>query len=249
MSNIAYIKNDGIVEIVINRPEKKNSLTAKMYGDLNDSFNQAALDNTVQVVNLKGQGGTFTAGNDINDFATTPKNTTSETTNVMKFIKTVSNFEKPIIASVNGMAIGIGVTILMHCDFVYTTRGTTFLLPFVKLGLCPEAASSILLPLNSNGLMSKEKLLLGEPFDADEALKMGIVTAIFDEDKELTNKSNETANKICQLPATSLITTKKLINQTFKDLINKRINEEGKTLFKLLHSQDAKSAFAKFLNS
>ena len=87
----------------------------------------------------------------------------------------------------------------MHCDFVYTTRGTTFLLPFVKLGLCPEAASSILLPLNSNGLKSKEKLLLGEPFDADEALKMGIVTAIFDED-QLIKYSNETANKICQLP-------------------------------------------------
>ena len=149
----------------------------------------------------------------------------------------------------NGLAIGIGVTILMHCDFVYAAKSTTFLLPFVNLGLCPEAASSILIPLNSNALKAKEKLLLGEPFTADEALKMGIVTDIFDTDDQLIKRTKQTADKLCQLPTIAVSTTKKLINQTFQDLINARIKLEGETLFSLLQSPDAKAAFAKFLKN
>ena len=137
----------------------------------------------------------------------------------------------------------------MHCDFVYASKDTTFLLPFVNLGLCPEAASSILIPLNSNALKAKEKLLLGEPFTADEAFKMGMVTDIFENDEELIMRSQQTADKLCQLPKMALFTTKKLINQTFKDLINARIKLEGETLFNLLQSPNAKAAFANFLKT
>ena len=249
MTNIGYKENDGVVEITIKRPEKKNSLTSHMYEELNACFSQASLDDSVVVVILKGQGDIFTAGNDINDFANTPKVTDAESTNVIKFIKSVANFKKPIIANVNGLAIGIGVTILMHCDFVYAAKSTTFLLPFVNLGLCPEAASSILIPLNSNALKAKEKLLLGKPFTADEALKMGIVTDIFDTDDQLIKRTKETADTLCQLPKMAVSTTKKLINQTFQDLINARIKLEGETLFSLLQSPDAKAAFAKFLKN
>ena len=249
MSNIGYKKNDRVAEITINRPEKKNSLTSEMYRELTSYFNQAGLDESITIVRLKGKGDIFTAGNDITDFANTPKITNAENTNVIKFIKTVANFEKPIIANVNGLAIGIGVTILMHCDFVYATKKTTFLLPFVNLGLCPEAASSILIPFNSSALKAKEKLLLGEPFTADEALKMGIVTDIFDNEEELIKRSQKTADKLCQLPKSAVSITKKLINQTFKDIINSRIKLEGETLFNLLQSTDAKTAFAKFLKN
>ena len=220
-----------------------------MYGDLKECFDRASDDSKIRLVILKGQGEVFTAGNDINDFVSIPEGVDCRETNVIKFIQTVSDFPKPIIANVNGLAIGIGVTILMHCDFVYSTKDTKFLLPFVNLGLCPEAASSILIPLNSNMLIAKEKLLLGEPFDPAEALNMGIVSKIYDTEKEMVATTSETAKKICNSPSSSISFTKKLINQTFKEMIKNRILMEGQKLFELLHSDEAKAAFSKFLKN
>ena len=249
MRNIKYLASDNLAEIIINRPEKKNSLTSEMYGDLKECFDRASDDSKIRLVILKGQGEVFTAGNDINDFVSIPEGVDCRETNVIKFIQTVSDFPKPIIANVNGLAIGIGVTILMHCDFVYSTKDTKFLLPFVNLGLCPEAASSILIPLNSNMLIAKEKLLLGEPFGSAEALNMGIVSKIYDTEKEMVEITSETAAKICNLPSSSISFTKKLINQTFKEMIKNRILMEGQKLFELLHSDEAKAAFSKFLKN
>ena len=249
MRNIKYLARDNLAEIIINRPEKKNSLTSEMYGDLKECFDRASDDSKIRLVILKGQGEVFTAGNDINDFVSIPEGVDCRETNVIKFIQTVSDFQKPIIANVNGLAIGIGVTILMHCDFVYSTKDTKFLLPFVNLGLCPEAASSILIPLNSNMLIAKEKLLLGEPFDPAEALNMGIVSKIYDTEKEMVATTYETAKKICNSPSSSISFTKKLINQTFKEMIKNRILMEGQKLFELLHSDEAKAAFSKFLKN
>ena len=249
MRNIKYLTRDNLAEIIINRPEKKNSLTSEMYGDLKECFDRASDDSKIRLVILKGQGEVFTAGNDINDFVSIPEGVDCRETNVIKFIQTVSDFPKPIIANVNGLAIGIGVTILMHCDFVYSIKDTKFLLPFVNLGLCPEAASSILIPLNSNMLIAKEKLLLGEPFGSAEALNMGIVSKIYDTEKEMVEITSETATKICNLPSSSISFTKKLINQTFKEMIKNRILMEGQKLFELLHSDEAKAAFSKFLKN
>ena len=249
MRNIKYLTRDNLAEIIINRPEKKNSLTSEMYGDLKECFDRASDDSKIRLVILKGQGEVFTAGNDINDFVSIPEGVDCRETNVIKFIQTVSDFPKPIIANVNGLAIGIGVTILMHCDFVYSTKDTKFLLPFVNLGLCPEAASSILIPLNSNMLIAKEKLLLGEPFGSAEALNMGIVSKIYDTEKEMVEITSDTATKICNLPSSSISFTKKLINQTFKEMIKNRILMEGQKLFELLHSDEAKAAFSKFLKN
>ena len=249
MKNIKYLARDNLAEIIINRPDKKNSLTSEMYGDLKECFDRSSDDSKIRLVILKGEGEVFTAGNDINDFVNIPEGVDCRETNVIKFIQTVSDFQKPIIANVNGLAIGIGVTILMHCDFVYSTRDTKFLLPFVNLGLCPEAASSILIPLNSNMLIAKEKLLLGEPFDPAEALNMGIVSKIYDTEKEMVEITSETATKICNLPSSSISFTKKLINQTFKEMIKNRILMEGQKLFELLHSDEAKAAFSKFLKN
>ena len=249
MRNVKYLTSDNLAEIIIDRPEKKNSLTSEMYGDLKECFDRASDDIKIRLVILKGQGEVFTAGNDINDFVSVPEGVDCRETNVIKFIQTVSDFQKPIIANVNGLAIGIGVTILMHCDFVYSTKDTKFLLPFVNLGLCPEAASSILIPLNSNMLIAKEKLLLGEPFDSAEALNMGIVSKIYDTEKEMVETTSETAKKLCNLPSSSILFTKKLINQTFKEMIKNRILMEGQKLFELLHSDEAKAAFSKFLKN
>ena len=249
MRNIKYLVRDNLAEIIINRPEKKNSLTSEMYGDLKECFDRASDDSKIRLVILKGQGEVFTAGNDINDFVNIPEGVDCRETSVIKFIQTVSDFQKPIIANVNGLAIGIGVTILMHCDFVYSTKDTKFLLPFVNLGLCPEAASSILIPLNSNMLIAKEKLLLGEPFGSAEALNMGIVSKIYDTEKEMVEITSETATKICNLPSSSISFTKKLINQTFKEMVKNRILMEGQKLFELLHSDEAKAAFSKFLKN
>ncbi len=190
-----------------------------------------------------------TAGNDINDFISMPKGLDCRETHVIKFIQAVSDFQKPIIANVNGLAIGIGVTILMHCDFVYSTKETRFMLPFVNLGLCPEAASSILIPLNSNMLIAKEKLLLGEAFDSADALKMGIVSKIFNTEQEMVETTSETTAKLCDLPSSSISSTKKLINLTFKEIIKARIIVEGEKLFELLHTEEAKKAFSKFLRN
>ncbi len=249
MRNIKYLARDNLAEIIMNRPEKKNSLTSEMYGDLKECFDRASDDSKIRLVILKGQGEVFTAGNDINDFVNIPEGVDCRETSVIKFIQTVSDFQKPIIANVNGLAIGIGVTILMHCDFVYSTKDTKFLLPFVNLGLCPEAASSILIPLNSNMLIAKEKLLLGEPFGSAEALNMGIVSKIYDTEQEMVEITSETSTKICNLPSSSISFTKKLINQIFKEMIKNRILMEGQKLFELLHSDEAKAAFSKFLKN
>ncbi len=171
---------DGIQTIAFNRPAKKNAITAAMYAQLADAFREAQDDAAVRVIVVVGQPAIFTAGNDLEDFLRSPPS--DDDSPVFRFLHGIRTAEKPVVAAVRGAAIGIGTTLLLHCDLVYAGRGARFALPFVQLGICPEAASSLLLPQMVGHHRAAEKLLLGEPFGADEACAMGFVNEVLDDD-------------------------------------------------------------------
>ncbi|MFL2799855.1 MAG: enoyl-CoA hydratase [Paracoccaceae bacterium] len=247
MKNILVSFNAGVAKVSINRPDKKNSLTGQMYKIMDDAFKKARDREDIKVVHLVGEGGIFSAGNDITSFANANPNTVSDETEVMSFLYEISSFPKPIIAEVSGLAVGVGVTCLLHCDFVYAESETKFSLPFVKLGLCPEAASTLILPRVSGYLKAAEKLLLGDNFNALDALDMGIVTRIF-KAAELSKAVKSTCDKLVSLPPNSLRISKKFLKSEIKEGVKERMKEEGDMLSKLLNSDEAKDAFANFLN-
>jgi enoyl-CoA hydratase/carnithine racemase len=247
MESILVSFNSGIAKISINRPDKKNSLTSEMYRALDDAFKQSRERDDIKVVHLTGEGGTFSVGNDIQSFAKASPNTLSDETEVMGFLKEISSFPKPIVAEVSGLAVGVGVTCLLHCDFVYVETETMFSLPFVKLGLCPEAASTLILPRISGYLKSAEKLLLGDTFGSAEAFNMGIATKVLEKSK-LADTVAETCLKISNLPPNSIRVTKAFLKSEIKKDVQDRMKIEGDMLWKLLNSIEAKEAFDQFLS-
>ena len=247
MENILVSFNAGVAKISINRPHKKNSLTGQMYRTMDDAFKEARNREEIKVVHLCGEGGVFSAGNDITSFANANPNTVSDDTEVMGFLYEISSFPKPIIAEVSGLAVGVGVTCLLHCDFVYAESETKFSLPFVKLGLCPEAASTLILPRISGYLKAAEKILLGDNFNASDALDMGIITRIC-KATELSDAVKSTCDKLVSLPPNSLRISKKLLKSEIKEGIKEKMKEEADMLWSLLNSDEAKDAFANFLS-
>ena len=176
MAEIQVERADGVMTITIARPAKKNALTAAMYQTMADALAEAQEDKAVRVILLRGGDGNFTSGNDLEDFLKSPPK--DDTAPVFQFLARISSASKPIVAAVPGLAIGVGVTMLLHCDLVYAADTATFSLPFTQLGLCPEAASSALLPRLAGHQVAAEKLLLGEAFDALEAHRIGIVNRV-----------------------------------------------------------------------
>ena len=174
--HIEIARSGAVVTIRIARPEKKNALTGAMYTAMSDALDDAHADDAVRVVVFGGAGGVFTSGNDLLDFATAPP--TGADSPVMRFLRTVSTFPKGVVAGVSGLAIGIGTTMLLHCDLVVADPATRFSLPFINLGLVPEAASSLLLTRMLGHVRASELLLLGEMFDAPTAERYGIVNRI-----------------------------------------------------------------------
>lgn len=170
--------SNGLMTITINRPERKNSFTNAMYTALADAFRDATHSSGVKVVLLKGHEGCFSAGNDLGDFLNTPP--TDLDAPVFRFLRMISVFPKPVVAQVQGLAIGIGTTVLLHCDLVYAASTAKFSMPFVKLGLCPEAASSLLLPISAGYQKAAELLLLGDSFTALKAYDTGIVSDVLE---------------------------------------------------------------------
>src|SRR6185437_8733019 len=153
---------EGVMTIALNRPEKKNAITSAMYQTMADALADAQEDAAVRAILIRGSENVFSAGNDLEDFMKSPPS--SEDAPVLQFLRRISGAEKPIVASVAGVAVGIGTTLLLHCDMVYAAESATFSLPFSQLGLCPEAASSVLLPRLAGYPLAAEKLLLGEAF-------------------------------------------------------------------------------------
>ena len=235
---------DGIATITFNRPAKKNAITTAMYQQLADALRVARDDPAVRVILIAGRPEIFTAGNDLEDFLDSPPS--GDASPVFLFLHAISTADKPIVAAVRGAAVGVGTTLLLHCDLVYAGRGARFALPFTQLGLCPEAASSLLLPRMVGHHRAAEKLLLGEPFGADEACAMGFVNQVLDDDAVLAHAQQQAA-KLAALPATSVRTTKWLMKSDDGAAIAARMQTEGQAFREMLGSPEAKEAFAAFL--
>jgi len=236
-------KDAGILRITINRPEKKNSITAAMYQALADAFKDARFDPAVRVVLLTGSPELFTAGNDLGDFMNNPPHGADSP--VFQFLENISTCEKPIVAAVGGPAVGVGTTMLLHCDLVYAADNARFSLPFTSLGLVPEAASSYLLPLVAGYHKAAELLLLGEPFGAAKAKETGFVTEVVPADQLLAT-AEKAATKLAALPGRSVRTTKALLKGAHAALIARQMQEEGAHFRAMLGEPAAREAFSAF---
>ena len=236
-------KANGIVTITFNRPEKKNAITVAMYQTMVNALKDAENDAEVRAILFTGKQETFTTGNDLDDFLRNPPQSTKSP--VYQFIETLSHVAKPVIAAVSGLAVGIGTTMLLHCDFVYAAENARFSMPFTKLGLCPEFASSLLLPQIAGYQRAAEKLMLGEEFSAQEAFEMGFVNKVLPSG-ELLAFAHAQATKLVALPISSLRATKRLMKGKQMAAIEAKIKEESVHFSEMLVSKEAKEAFTAF---
>jgi len=243
MKHILTETKDGIARIEINRPEKKNALTAAMYQSMADAIHAAETDARVRVVLIHGKPDLFTAGNDLQDFLDNPPR--EESRPVFQFLYGISQAQKPIVAAVAGAAVGIGTTMLLHCDLVYAAPNARLQLPFVNLGLVPEAASSLLLPALAGYQRAAELLLLGEPFSAQKAKEFGLVTEVVPVD-QLFDTAMAQAKKLAQKPATSVRLTKQLMKRGFSAAMAEQMKLEIGHYGELLGAPAAKEAFTAF---
>ncbi len=234
---------DGVFHMEMARPEKKNALTAEMYQMMADALTSADADPAVRVILISGAGGNFTAGNDLNDFLDKPP--MDESAPVYRFIEGFARLQKPFVAAVQGVAIGVGTTMLLHCDLVYAGSGSRFALPFANLGLTPEAASSLLLPLCVGHARAAEMLMLGEVFSAQVALDLGIINAVLP-DGQVLDHALERCRKLTTQPAASLRLTKQLMKRAQKLAIDDTMKFEAEVFRQRLVSPEAKEAFAAF---
>src|SRR5438874_8317496 len=226
MSDIITERSGNILRIQLNRPERKNAMTSAMYITLADLLNNAAKDDQIRVVLWHGAGDSFSAGNDIQDFLKNPPGAGESPQ--ARLIQALIHFDKPIVAAVQGAAIGGGTTMLTHCDFVYAGESAKFQLPFINLALVPEFASSYSIPARTGYLRAAELIQLGLPFDAVRAAELGLVTRVVPDEKLLAT-ATETAQKLAEKPAVALQACKRLMKATFRDQLEqatKRENEE-----------------------
>ena len=225
---------DGICELRFNRPEKRNAITHEMYRALAAHLHAALADEAVRAVLLSGAGASFSAGNDLNDFLTGPEFTSAHP--VMDVLRTLATFEKPLVAAVHGTTVGVGVTMLLHCDLVVAAQGTQLLMPFVALGLVPEAGSSLLLPRLVGPQRAAGLLLLGEPLDAARAEELGLVNRVVEADKVL-DEARALAQRLAQQPVEALRATKRLLRGDAADLLA-RIEAEAQVFGARLKSAE-----------
>lgn len=212
-----------VLVLTMNRPDKKNALTHDMYSVLADGLDAAAEDGDIRAVVIRSSGDDFTSGNDLKEFAAGLQR--DDELPVFRFLRTIATFEKPIVAAVNGLAVGIGVTMLLHCDLVYASEAATFSTPFTNLALVPEASSSYLLPKTMGTAKASEMFMLGNPITAQEAEKAGLVARILSTDG-FAEKILGIAQELAQKSPNSLRQTKKLLRQNH-DIMMERMAEEG----------------------
>ena len=243
MSDILTHIDAGVMTITLNRLDKKNSITSTMYAAMADAVAQAAADARVRVVLFQGHESIFSAGNDIGDFLNKPPST--QDSPVFRFLRGIATFEKPLVAAVAGPAVGIGTTLLFHCDLVYAGDNAAFSMPFVNLGLCPEAASSLLVPRMFGYHRAAEALLMGEPFFAEAAQEVGLVNRVVPP-TELNGYAQAQARKLAAKPLSSLIETKRLMKGDTQAVLQK-MGEEGQSFGRMLQEPAAKEAFGAFM--
>ncbi|MDG1819380.1 MAG: enoyl-CoA hydratase-related protein [Porticoccaceae bacterium] len=237
---IKVTKQGSILSISLNRLDKKNALTAAMYSELASIFRDQVADANAVIFT----GGTdFTAGNDLADFLDNPP--TADDAPVYEFMRALTNCPVPVIAAVDGFAVGIGTTLLLHCDFVYATAKSLFVMPFINLAVVPEFASSLLLPLRVGHVKAAEMLLLGEKFDAQAALEYGIINQIC-EPENLITTAQATAEKLAGKPRTALLHSKALMRRDSEPLAQ-RIAVESTLFSEMVAAPEAQTAIEKIL--
>lgn len=247
MSNTDQIRSDiceSILNLQINRPDKKNALNMTMYQALADSLKAVDKDDAVRVILISGTDDCFTSGNDLADFLKAPP--TGPTSPVMQFLTAISEARKPIVAAVNGLAVGVGVTMLLHCDLVYVGESATFQMPFVNLGLCPEAGSTLLLPRIMGHQRAAELLLLGEVFSADKACSLGIVTQLCP-DSDVLATARKKALQLAAQPAAAVRLAKDLLKRDYAHQLRETVAEEGVQFIERLKSPEAAEALQAFM--
>ncbi len=236
--------NDGVQTLRLARPEKRNALTQDMYRALSDALEAGETANEIRVRVLLGSGGQFTAGNDIADFLATAKGEQGPPREVLRFIEILPRMKKPVIAGVDGQAIGIGTTLLLHCDLVYATPRATFATPFLDLGLVPEAASSLLMPQLMGYSRAFEMLVLGETFSAGRACDAGLVNALVDPES-LEIHVLSVAARLAKKPPQALLTARRLMRGNVNAVLE-RTREEASEFARCLTSPEARAAFEAF---
>ena len=235
--------NQGVLTITLHRPEKKNALSQQMYRDLVQALQRAEAEAEIKVVLIASSSDSFCAGNDLQDFLGAGELNDQHPTVI--FLYQLARFTKPLIAAVDGLAIGIGTTALLHCDLVYVTDRVRFQLPFTALGLCPEAGSSVLLPQLAGYQRAAQYLLLAEAFGATEALQMGLVNQVTSPDK-LMALAVEKAESLAQLPAAAVLATKNLLRQQQLQPTLTAIAKELEQFQQLLVSDDCQQRIKGF---
>ena len=234
---------NGVATIEIARPEKKNALTQAMYQAMADAITAAGADPTVRALLITGQPGIFTSGNDLEDFMQRPGQT--EDSPVLQFMRALLACDKPVVAAVTGAAVGIGTTMLLHCDLVYVSDEARLAMPFVGLGLVPEFASSLLLPRLMGHVRAAEKLLLGEPFTGADAVDCGIANAVLPAN-EVVNHARRMAERFNGLPPGAVQETKRLLRQAQRAEAPAVMRAENEVFGQRLRSAEAKEAFQAF---
>lgn len=240
---IQTARHNGVATIEIARPEKKNALTAAMYQAMADAISAARVDDDVSALLITGTDTIFTAGNDLEDFMHRPAGT--ENAPVFQFMKALSACEKPVVAAVTGAAIGIGVTMLLHCDLVYLAEDARLVMPFVNLGLVPEFASSLLLPRLMGHAKATEKLLLGEPITPAEAVACGIANATLPA-AEVRAHALRMAERFRGLPTEAVRESKRLLRAPIAAQVADVMEREREVFVERLQSPEAKQAFSRF---
>ena len=245
MSGIRTEAQGAVLELVFDRTEKKNAITDAMYGALADGIERAQTDPALRVVLIRAEGDIFTAGNDLGDFAAVNAagSRGDGPRNVQRFLQALAAAEKPIVAAVQGAAVGVGMTMLLHCDYVVMGEAASLIAPFVNLALAPEAASSLLLPARIGHPRAFEMFALGEPVSAKSALDWGLANKVVPTE-EVTEAARAVAAKLVEKPIGALIATKKLMRD--RDAVTERMAVEGEIFSARLVSPEAKEAFMAF---
>jgi enoyl-CoA hydratase/carnithine racemase len=234
---------EGVRLLTLDRPARRNALDRATYAALREAIRAAGDDGRVRALVLTGAGGCFTAGNDLGDFRDTDE--TGEDSPGLALLKVLAACPKPLIAAVEGHAVGIGTTLLLHCDLAYAGEGARFRLPFVNLGLSPEGASSYLLPLVAGTKRAAELLMLGEPFGPETAEAAGLVNAVVPAGEAL-EAALAKAKALAALPAVSVAATKRALKAGHAEIVARTLMSEAETFHALRRGPDAQAAFAAF---
>ena len=242
MTEITSLADKGVLTLSLNRPHKMNALTRQMYGQLAQSLNSAASDADIRAVVITSEGDHFTAGNDITDFMENPP--TDESSEVAKFLGAILEFSKPLLAAVKGNAVGIGTTMLLHCDVVVASPTAKFSMPFASLGLVPEGGSSLLFPALVGYQRAIKIFMTGESFDATQAFEMGLIAAI---DVDALHAVSKIAQQIANQPPRAIMNTKALLKARNHDSLAAVMKAEFELFALALQSDEAMEAFMKFM--